>query len=225
MDPLSITAATLAIIQSVSITYTTIQHLRGLPKAFKEVGQNLALVEETLVLVQEQLEGATFTDATTEAIETVLKSCQGKAKLLNNVFQEINRGKLNDKNAKDWSVIANIYRTAVLRLGKAHRVESLMQDILNGLKGLTMNQVFRTATQSQMEKLEKAIENLATVEPSIKESEFDQGSTNLTMNIASGAKGNQFLSEGNSSQTNNLGPQYTSHGNMIFGTPNTEDWS
>jgi len=223
MDPLSITAATLAIIQASSSTYKTIQHVKGLPKAFEEVGQNLNLVEVTLDLVQKRLETGTDAEADSEAIKGVLIACQEKAESLNTIFQKINEKKVMENHAKEWSAIASFYRTMVLRLGKAHRVETLMQDILNGLKGLTMNQVFRSASQTQIERLEDAIKKLSEVEPSIKESDFEHGRANLTMHIASGGKGNQFHSEGKSSQTNNLGPQYTlSHGNMNFGTPTAE---
>lgn len=222
MDPLSITAATLAIINAISAIYKNIQHVKGLPKAFQEVGQNLGLVEETLALVKQVLGEDKGDESASEAIKRVLEGCHEKAESLKNIFEKINEKKMTERNAKEWSAIANFYRTMVLRLGKAHRVETLMQDILDGVKVLAMNQVFRTASQEQIDRLESATKKLSEVEPSIKESDFEQGGTNLTMHIASGGKGNQFHSQGNSSQTNNLGHQYTAQGNMTFGTPTTE---
>ena len=49
------------------------------------------------------------------------------------------------------------YHRIVILLGKAHWVEALMKDILKGLKELAINQLFKTVTQSQMARLEKAI--------------------------------------------------------------------
>lgn len=101
MDPLSITVATIAIVQTISSTYDTIQRLKGLPKAFKEVGQELHLVKETLDLVRSQLQASSLDDSTQKAIEPIIRGCQEKAIALNGIFQEIEKKKKTDKKAKD----------------------------------------------------------------------------------------------------------------------------
>lgn len=98
-------------------------------------------------------------------------------------------------HAKDGSVLG-FYRTSLLRLGKGNRVETLMQDILKGLRALAVNQLFRTATQSQMAKLEEAIEKLSHVESSIPDSDFESSGTHNTQHVGPGGIGNQYNHSG-----------------------------
>ncbi|KAE9379661.1 hypothetical protein N431DRAFT_160884 [Stipitochalara longipes BDJ] len=216
MDPINITVATINLVQAISSTYNAIQHLKGLPKAFKEVGQELSLVKETLDLVHSQLQASTLDESTQKAIEPILRSCQEKTIALNEIFQEIDKRKKNDKEVKDWSALVNSYRTMMLRLGKAHRVEVLMQGILNGLRGLAVNQLFKLATKAQMGKLEEAIQKLSEVEPSIPDSDFEPNSTSFTQNVSEGGKGNMFNSVGGP-QTNKFGHEFHATGNQNFG--------
>lgn len=204
MDPLSIIASAITIISTVSNIYESLKDIQGLPKAFKEVGQNLNLADETLKLARTQLESQNVSEPTKEAITTVLKDCERKATSLNRIFEEISKVEEGGKKAKDWAGLANLYRKIVLRLGKVHRVETLMQGILNGLKGLAIHKVFSTEHQEQVDKLERAIESLSKVEPSLNDSDFDKSSTQLNMEIASGGTGNQIFNE-TGNQTNRFG--------------------
>lgn len=217
MDPLSITVATIAIIQSISSTYNAIQHLKGLPKAFNEVGQDLPLVRETLDLARSQLQASTLDESTKKAIEPIIKGCKDKASALNDIFQEIDKKKKHDKEAKDWPALVSFYRTLLLRLGKAHRVETLMQGILKDLKGLAVHQLFKVATKAQIDKLESAINKLSEAEPSLPDSEFESNGTNVSQRIGDGGKGWQFNAMGGT-LTNRFGPEFNATGNMSFGT-------
>ncbi|RSL42799.1 hypothetical protein CEP54_015353 [Fusarium duplospermum] len=69
---------------------------------------------------------------------------------------------------------------AFVRVGKKGRVESLMSDILKDVTTLTGYRVFQTATQQQVEELKKAIEDMAQVEPSLSDSEFEEKTTSIT---------------------------------------------
>jgi len=215
MDPLSVIASTIAVAQAISSTYKAIQHVKGLPKAFNEVNQSLPLVEQTLEAARSQLLVASLDEASAKAIEPVIKGCQEKANALLAIFQKIDNGKKDTKNG--W--VTELYRTVVIPLGKAHRVEALMKDILKGLKDLAINQLFKTATQSQMARLEKAIQELSEVEPSVSDSDFeDSGALNVTQNVAQGGTGNQAVNRGEK-QENVFGNQFQSQGGaMSFGT-------
>jgi hypothetical protein len=99
----------------------------------KEVGQEVSLLQEILDLVRSQIQASTLGESTQKAVEPISRSCQEKTSTLNDIFQEIGKRKKNDKEAKDWTALVNSYRTMLLRMGKVHRVEVLMQDIPNGL--------------------------------------------------------------------------------------------
>ncbi|RYP50205.1 hypothetical protein DL768_004226 [Monosporascus sp. mg162] len=212
MDPLSITASTITVIQSISAAYKVIKQLKGLPKAFNQVGDNLPLVEDTLEAAHARLEKASLDASSKKAIEPVTQRCQEKAKALRDIFQEVERGRKDTKDAKDWSALASFYRTKVLPMGKASRVEALMHDILCGLRGLAIHHLFKAATEKQLEKLEKAIQDLSAVEPSLPDSDFEKGSTaNIAQTIESGGTGYQFPSTDWSTQHINFGTSFSPH--------------
>ncbi|KAI8710751.1 SesA domain-containing protein [Fusarium sp. LHS14.1] len=212
MDPLSIIASTIAIVEAVSSTYKAIQHLRGLPDEFKEVSQNLPLAQDTLALARDHLQGLTLDDSSKKAIQPVVSGCEERAKMLQDIFEKVEKG---TKNAKDGSVL-DFYRTSLLRLGKAHRVETLMRGILRDLNALATNQLFKTATQSQ---LEEAIDRLSNVESSVPDSDFDSPRSN-SQHIASGGTGYQSNITGQDHKINSgSGKQYNAQ-SMSFVQPN-----
>ncbi|KAK1585471.1 uncharacterized protein LY79DRAFT_268892 [Colletotrichum navitas] len=193
MDPLSITASTITVIQSLIAAYDTIKHIKDLPKAFAEVGRNLPLVKETLDLAQQALDADRPDEDVQGAIQPALAECLKRARTIKDIFSEIEPGRQNEKGgAREWSVFVRFYRKKVVPFGKAHKVEALMRDILSKLKVLAIHHVFKAHAESlgQMEKLEGAIKALAEVEPSLPDSEFDGGSgTNVTQNISDSGRG------------------------------------
>lgn len=213
MDPLSITAATIAIIGSISSTYNAIQHLRGLPKAFKGVGQNLPLVKETLELARGQLQGPSDESAK-KAIEPVIHNCQEKAIALNKIFDDLDKAMKQEKDANEWSALVNLYRKTVVYLGKSHKVETLMQELLSNLKGLAIHQLFKVTGQGLTVKLENAINELSAVEPSLPDSDFDTKGASVNQTNSDNARG--FVSTGGH-QENTMGHKFHSAGNMSFG--------
>jgi hypothetical protein len=213
MDPLSITAATIAIIGSISSTYNTIQHLRGLPKAFKEVGQNLPLVKETLDLARGQLQ-TTSDESVKKAIEPVITACQERAIALKDIFDKLDKAMEQQKDANEWSALVNLYRKTVVYLGKSHKVETLMQELLDNLRCLAIHQLFKVNNQGLATKLENAINELSAVEPSLPDSDFETKEVNVTQTNSDNARG--FVSTGGH-QENTMGHKFHSAGNMSFG--------
>ncbi|KAF6812719.1 hypothetical protein CSOJ01_05015 [Colletotrichum sojae] len=218
MDPLSITASTITVIQSILAVYDTIQHIKGLPKAFKEVGQSLPLVRETLELARDVLDTDNPDDAVKTAIRPALIDCKKRANTIKEIFDEIDKNKnqkKDGKDAKDWSAFVRFYRKKIAPLGKAHKVEALMQDILKKLKVLAIHQIFKSYAefQSQVEKLEKAIKALSEVEPSLPDSDFDGAATSYTQNNSDNARG--FISTGSGAEIS-MGDRFQAGGDMNF---------
>lgn len=192
MDPLSITASIIGIISGISATSKTIKTIKGLPKAFDEVRKDLPLVLGILRSAQNSLlDGQEITDDEKNAIVAVLQPSRDKAEELKRILDDVQAGCEKDKDAKDWTRIRTAYRTA-LRGVKASRIELLMIDILEGMKKLALSQVFKSATQHDVQTLEKAIHNLSKVEPSLPDSEFGTDrQIHATQHIATGAIGQQ----------------------------------
>lgn len=217
MDPLSIIAGIIAIVDSILSTYSAIREIKGLPKAFEEVERSLPLVKETLEIAQRQLYSSTPSDAEKRAIEPAFKTCESKLDKLNKILSNIQKQKKEDNGeAQDWSSLAKFYHKVVAPMGKAHRVETLMTAIMNSLKALAIHQMFKAATQPQIGKLEEAIKALSRVEPSIPDSEFERNWSTVNQTNSDNAKG--FVSlEG--IMRNNVGTNvWQSDQQMNFGT-------
>ncbi|GKT47790.1 uncharacterized protein ColSpa_07971 [Colletotrichum spaethianum] len=220
MDPLSITASTITVIQSLLAAFDTIKHIKDLPKAFAEVGRSLPLVKETLDLAQQSLDIDKPDENVKSAIQPALTECLKRAKTIEDIFSEIEPGNQREKGAQEWSAFVRFYRTKVVPFGKAHKVEALMQDILNKLKVLAIHHAFKAHAESlgQIEKLEKAIKSLAEVEPSLPDSEFDgANATNVTQHISDSGRG--LVSTGSYSEIamGNTTKYHSGGGAMNFG--------
>ena len=152
-------------------------------------------------------------------IQRILKPSHDKARELQRVFDEVQKGCEIDKNAKDWARLRSVYRKA-LRGTKASKVEQLMADILDSMKRLALSQVFKLAQQDDLitlrTKVETAIQELSNVDPSLPDSEFgadgplfasqDNASNSQQYNVTGGAS--TFYSGQNSGQ-NYTGDGYT----------------
>lgn len=214
MDPLSVTASTLAIIQATSATYKVIQHLRGLPKEFIEVNRRLPLAEDTLRLARDQLQGQALDEPSKLAMQPLVTDCEERAKKLQDILEQVENGM---KNTKDGSAL-DFYRRSLLRLGKAHRVETLMQGILRSLDALATNRLFKAATQSQVAQLQEAIDMLSKVRSSVPDSDFEGSGAILKQSIAAGGKGYQSHYSGQGQHINSgSGKQFNAQ-TMHFGT-------
>ncbi|KAK1976059.1 hypothetical protein LZ30DRAFT_693138 [Colletotrichum cereale] len=229
MDPLSVTASTITVIQSLIAAYDTIKHIRDLPKAFAEVGRNLPLVKETLDLAQQALDADGPDEDVQSAIQPALAECLKRAKTIKDIFAEIEPGRQQDKgggagggSAREWSAFVRFYRRKVVPFGKAHKVEALMRDILSKLKVLAVHRVFKARAESlgQMEKLEGAIRALAEVEPSLPDSEFDgagRPGTHVALHISDSGRG--LVSTGDQAEIamGNTTKYHSGGGAMNFG--------
>ncbi|EPS38544.1 hypothetical protein H072_7653 [Dactylellina haptotyla CBS 200.50] len=192
MDPLSAIASTIAIIQAISKSYEIIKKISGLPAAFEEVNRQLPIVDQTLRNAKSRLRrDPDPTDEEESIISSIINPCQEKAGKLKEIFDKLQAQFETENGPVLWGKIRTTYRK-VLAGTKAHRVESLMSDILKDTELLARNQIFKLAMAQDLAAIEKAIENLGSVGPSLPESDFEgSGTINATQTVASGAHGQQ----------------------------------
>ncbi|CEJ91474.1 hypothetical protein VHEMI07184 [[Torrubiella] hemipterigena] len=210
MDPLSIIASTIAVVQATAATYKAIQKFKGLPKEFVEVSLRFPLAEDSLRLLQNQLNNTgNLDDASKRALEPCINGCYAKAQKLRDIFKSVEQGATNDGSVLD------IYRAALMRLGKVHRVERLMNSILADLNALATNRIFQGDDTSHLAaQLKESIDQLSDLASSVPDAELE-GPQSLNQLIEPGGTGYQ-------AQYNNYGsgPNYNISGGshtMNFG--------
>ncbi|KAJ4179674.1 hypothetical protein NW759_017285 [Fusarium solani] len=198
MDPLSIIASVIGIVGAISATCKTISKITDLPKAFNQVKRHLPLVQKTLGDARKRLDSTTLTDDQRESILDTVNHCADKAKELKRIFDALENKCKQDQDAKSWVGVRAWYRDA-LRGIKGHRVESLMNDILEDVKRLGLHEIFRLATQEDVKEIKKALEELSKVEPSLDDEEIEsRGSIYATQTVIEGAFGQQINPSGGS---------------------------
>ncbi|KAF3902587.1 hypothetical protein ABW21_db0207830 [Orbilia brochopaga] len=192
MDPLSVVASTIAIVQALSKTYEIIKKTAGLPGAFEEVSQQLPIVDHTLRNARSRLRrGPDPTDEEEAVIIAILKPCQEKLEKLKQIFEKLQEKCQHDGGPTIWKKMQGTYHR-VLAGAKANRVETLMEDILKSIKMLALNQVFKLAMAQDLTDIDNSINKIASVEPSLPDSEFEgSGTINAQQTVASGAHGQQ----------------------------------
>jgi len=203
---LGLVAAIISVTETTIEVYKAIKDLHGLPEAFQEVSERLPLVMQTLEAAKGQ---ATNTKSPDEikALKDILDSCKNKAQKLQDIFMSIAR---KSKDKFDISV----YRSVVIKLGKKHRVETLMGDILKDLEILTAHHIFQAATQNQVELLAEAKDGLAKVPPSLPDSDFDKKSDNFSQ---AGDRAKMFIAKDSGTMKFIRGSSYEAKRDLIFG--------
>lgn len=186
METLGLVSSIIALCQGTASTYKAIQHLRGLPSEFAQVNKSLPLAVATLKLVEEEMEKNPPNDGSQKALRPIVDDCRDQAAKLRDILEKVEKRAAS----KDKS-ITELYRTCVLRLGKAHRVEVLMQSILKSINALATHSLFRTATKNQVLELKEAIDKLSKVPSSVPDSEFEGSGTTMNQSIADGGIGYQ----------------------------------
>lgn len=228
---MDVIASTLAILGAVSDAYTGIQKLVNLPKAFKEVRDQLPLAEQLLKAAKVVLEENP--DAKTPTSDC-LEACKQKAETLRNIFEDLRDTAKESTLGKDsegqveWSAstLADAYKTRLLRfkrMAKANKVEKLMKDIMEKLKTLSTYQSFKTPAiwQDKIEEITASIDALTTVtekHPSIDDDDLpDDNNERFQQNIHDNATGFQNINQRDgympvaTGSYNNFGPNAHNH--------------
>ncbi|KAF5614963.1 wd40 repeat protein [Fusarium sp. NRRL 25303] len=201
MDPLSIIASVVGILGAIKATYKTIQQIKDLPEAFKEVEKNLPLVHKILRnarnrLEEEKEQGVEISEDECEAVLAVLKHCEISAVTLKQILEELEAKCNKENNENDWKKAREWYRMA-LQYSKKKRVETLMEEIMSGVEKLVWRETFQLATSENVQSLRDAIKGLSEVEPSIEGFELESlGVINAEQHIAENATGQQNNMQG-----------------------------
>lgn len=196
MDPIGAIASIIGVLQGAAATYTIISNIIDRPKAFDVVGEHTGLIVAILQRIQAQLDGQTQLEQDEQvrteqvASDQILTICKDKAQELKRIFDEINEKHQRDQSAKSWAQVRVWYRHAVRGI-KANRVETLMNEIFQGVQKLAQLQLFKLATQNDVDNIQKAIDELSAVErqePSLPDAEFDsKHTTNMTQTVEANA--------------------------------------
>lgn len=156
-------AGLIEVTEDIVEAYGSIKDLSSLPEAFQEVHKRLPLVEQTLRVAKIPAKKLKSADDA-KALKTVLYSCDEKADKLREIFEKIG------KKSKD-QYESSVYRAIIIKQGK-HRVETLMDGILEDLGVLVAHRIFSAELQKQVGPLAKAREELAEVSPSLADSDL-----------------------------------------------------
>lgn len=193
-------AAILTIIDASKEVFEAAKDTKGLPEAFREVAGRLPIVESILGSAKQNIEENGVKNDSRKGVENILEACKEKAEKLKLLFKNVVHGEGAPRMER--------YRKALKVPGKGHKVEKLMQGILEDVNLLIGEKGINSASKAQQEQILKAIKEIAAVAPSIPEQEIQQtGFTNS--NYGSGTQNNaqgENVAQGNGKVFHNTGP-------------------
>ncbi|OAQ60148.1 ankyrin repeat domain-containing protein [Pochonia chlamydosporia 170] len=187
--------------------FNSIKDLGGLPEVFQEVGNCLLIVRNALQAAETQAHNVEA-DKEAEALEDSLRSCKEKAEQLLEIVKCIKENKAKSPKAA--------YQERVVQLGKASRVETLLDNILKDLQVLAAHRAFKAALETQAEALDegrKKLEQVAREKPSVPDSMFEEPSGTTNINYGR----DQITNTVRGTQNNVKGHQFNANGNQSFG--------
>lgn len=187
-------SAIIGIIEVVKTVSDNLKDAANLPTAFREIGERLPIVQDTLRITKTHI-GNNVDDEACQAMETVVKNCKNKAEQLQGIFNAV-------ALSADASRIES-YRIALRRWSKGKLVEDLAREMIEDVRVLAMNRAVQGATEAQVAQLLKAIEDLANVEPSLSDgTSVNQHHSGSGDNVA----GNKYM--GNHNENHGSGTAY-----------------
>lgn len=206
---LGLISSVITIIKTSQDFYDAARDAKGLHEAFRKVAENVPLVLGTLRAaeeVQKQMnaEWQASTDApkkqaieeAAKEVEPVFQTCKINARALREIFEEVVPGDDDGRVERYKKALKTVLP------GKKHKVESLMQEILEKLQLLHTQHYFQAAVD--ISKIRAGIEELRKVESSNPEDDdaryVNSGSGPQNIHRGSGKQFNNTISggEGNS---------------------------
>ncbi|EUC46494.1 hypothetical protein COCMIDRAFT_92708 [Bipolaris oryzae ATCC 44560] len=189
---IGIVSAVITFIDAAKKVYDAAENAGDLPAAFREVAQRLPLIQDTLKIIEAQLEKDKLDKATYEAIKSTSERAKTKAEQLKVIFEKCIPVEGASRYAR--------YVAALRTLGKEHKVEVLMKDLLGAVQDIANGQTMRTATREQIIKLSEALDAVLAVEPSVPD-EFIEGASAASRNVHMG-QGDMYSADGQAEQFN-----------------------
>lgn len=187
---LGIISSVISIVDGTKQVYDAASNTNGLPEAFREVAVRLLIVRDILDAAKQYVSRGHTNKDSYEAAKNIVEDCQSKAQSLEKLFQKV--------IPADSASRAKKYLLAVRTLGKGNQVEILMKGILEDLHLLAIEHGMVTE-KGIREKVARAIEEVAGLQPSLTEHATDEAGF-TAIHSGSGAinqvQGNQFNNPG-----------------------------
>ncbi|KAJ0375753.1 hypothetical protein COL26b_006075 [Colletotrichum chrysophilum] len=164
MESTDIIASIIASVETISLSYGRFNRIEGFPRAFTEVAHALLLVEEILPLLQQGIKSQSShwhnDDFIVKSLNDGLSECLELASSMCSIIRDITA--VQDSGINKWSGIIHSYRQKVASIGKGHNIETLMLNLLVGLRKVFLNDSITKdfALPEQDAKLENAYKSL-----------------------------------------------------------------
>ena len=187
---LGLISSIITVIDTIVKVYNDVKDAEGVPITFREITRRLPLIRDTLRIAEAHINGHSLDEESCRAIKPIVEGSKDKALRLEIMFRKV----VPQANVSRL----DRYRIAVRALGKGNRVETLMKGMLEDVQLLAGNHAIKAATEAEVGKLIKAIEELSAMPSSMSE----DMSGNSIYNYGSGT---QNVNAGDGTQNNNTG--------------------
>jgi hypothetical protein len=203
---LGLISSVISVIEASQKVFSAARDAKGLHEAFRKVAENVPLVLGTLRAAEEvqkklEVEWQSSDDtakkqaieATSREIEPVFETCEADARALRDIFEKVVPGSEATRTER--------YRKALKTVlpGKKHKVEGLMQEILEKLQLLHTHHYFKAVVD--VSKIGAGIEELRTLEssdPDLDARYVNSGPGPQNIHTGSGKQFNNTISGGTS---------------------------
>lgn len=180
---ISLISGAITIFDTILKDYRNAKDANSLPPVFRQVSHRLPLALDTLRSVETQINEYDLEEETCRAMKDILEACRDKANSLEKIVAKV--------APQTAALRLKRYHAVVRSLGKGHRVETLMHDILKDVQLLAGNNAVKTATGEQAQKLLDAMRELSEIPPSLPEEtahtyeNFGSGPQNIHSRVGS----------------------------------------
>ena len=200
---LGVISSVIAIVDGTKKLHDAASDTKGLPEAFREVAARHPIVQNILCSAETCISDGNTNEESCKGAKNVVIACEAKARELEQLFQKV-------IPAEDASGMRR-YSSALRTLGKGNRVENSMEGTLKDVQLLAIDYRMVPTAATQRKEAANAIEEIASLSPSIAEEE--ETAFNAT-HFGSGA-----INQVRGDQYSNLGSGHVYHAqSMTFGS-------
>jgi hypothetical protein len=162
-DVIRLIGGTIYSLQTIAETCSNIDDTKDLPQAFHGVAKRLPLVQQVLVTAKSHIFKSNTDKEQSQDLKAAVQICKDKAIQLEEIFCEVLR-------KSDTPRIERYRKVA----GRGERVEGLMKVILKNVLALIREPTLKEAIGAQVEDLQKALEEVSAIQPSLPDDETSQ---------------------------------------------------
>ncbi|ETS86416.1 hypothetical protein PFICI_00244 [Pestalotiopsis fici W106-1] len=179
MDDLSTAASLAGFTHAINKTREAVRAIKDLSTVFEHVDRHLDLAQRTLNDVQTQQSHGTLTKC--QSYSHILHKYDEETRSLQLLFHAFEEECQTNQDPASW-----------LNRWRHTKVRTLMTNILEYVKMIVGYEPFTLATRDDMEEIEKALEDMSQVEPSMDDSGTKQMSpVSNSQDVALGGHGQQ----------------------------------